>query len=301
MRKRVLPVLFAVLCFFSSCSKRETGHSAGGKKVILATFYPLYIMLMNITEAVPDVQLAMLAPADTGCLHDYQLTTKDMQTLEACDILVMNGAGMEDFLDKALEAKKERAIVAAEGFALFDGNSHVWVSPQGAAWQVRRITDGLCELDKDNAALYKANGEAYIAKLNRLSDDMHSRLDKFAGSRIITFHEAFPYFASEFNLELAAVIEREAGTEPSAKEMAELVLLIKDAVSSGGKVALFAEPQYSSAAAEIISRETGLAVAELDPAVTGVMDKDAYLDAMEKNTQVLEKQLGGVWNGVSCW
>lgn len=238
------------------------------------------------------MELSTLAPANTGCLHDYQLTTKDMKAIESCDILVANGAGMEDFLEKALSIKQDRMIVAADGYQLVDDNAHVWVSPAGALYEVQHIAEGLEKLDSAHSDLYKKNADAYAAKLTALEKEMHESLDQFAGTKVITFHEAFPYFTAEFKLNAVAVIERDAGTEPSARELADLITTIKEAQAGGEKIALFAEPQYPAGAAEIISKETGLTVGELDPAVTGDMDKDAYINAMKNNESVLKKMLG---------
>jgi zinc transport system substrate-binding protein len=258
---------------------------------ITATFYPLYIMLENITDGIPGVSISMLAPPNTGCLHDYELTTKDMKAITSCDILIANGAGMEMFLDRALEQKKGAVIVAAEGFQLVDDNPHVWVSPKGAAYEVNHITEKLAELDKVHAAQYKANGARYAAEIETLAADMHAALDKYAGSRIITFHEAFPYFAAEFKLNQVSVIEREPGTVPNAKELAQLIALIKEAQQNGRNISLFAEPQYSSSAADVIAAETGLKVRELDPCVTGTFAKDSYIVTMKKNLNVLKEAL----------
>ena len=275
------------------CLAALTAFSAQPQKVlkITATFHPLYIMLENITENVPGVEIAMLAPANTGCLHDYELTTRDMKAITNCDILVANGAGMENFLQKALSMKKGAVIVAADGFPLTENNPHVWVSPTGAVYEVQNIAAGLEKLDTAHAALYKQNADTYVSKLQQLSSDMHAALDGFAGSRIVTFHEAFPYFASEFHLSIASVIEREPGTIPNARELADLIAQIKQAQKDGSSISLFAEPQYSSSAAGVIARETGLTVYELDPCVTGPLDKDSYITSMRQNMTVLQKAL----------
>jgi zinc transport system substrate-binding protein len=275
------------------CIAGMTAFSAPSQKKlkITATFYPLYIMLENLTKNVPDVEISMLAPVNTGCLHDYELTTRDMKTITACDILIANGAGMETFLEKALSMKKGAVVVAADGFQLTDNNPHVWVSPAGAVYEVEHIASGLERLDSAHADMYRKNADAYTQKLRTLSSGMHKTLDGFAGSRIITFHEAFPYFASEFHLQIVSVVEREPGTIPNAKELAELITMIKNAQQNGTNICLFAEPQYSSSAAEVISRETGLTVYELDPCVTGPLDEDSYINSMTRNAAVLQKAL----------
>lgn len=299
-RKKLAFFMTAAIFLLSSCSpKKATAVQPNNTDTntikITATFYPLYVSLLNITDGVEGIELSLLAPPDTGCLHDYQLTTKDMKKIENSNILVANGAGMEDFIEKILETKKDSLIIASEGFELTDSNSHVWVSPEGAIHQTQRIVEGLSHLDPSNATKYVMNGNAYLLKLQNLRNHMHSILDEYSGKKIVTFHEAFPYFASEFNLEIASVIEREPGEAPGPKELKEQISEINSIISGGNKIALFAEPQYSSSAAEIIAKETGLKVYELDPCVTGNLKseyiKDSYITAMKKNAEVLKEAL----------
>lgn len=299
-RKKLAFFMAAAIFLLSSCSpKKATAVQPNNTDTntikITATFYPLYVSLLNITDGVEGIELSLLAPPDTGCLHDYQLTTKDMKKIENSNILVANGAGMGDFIEKILETKKDSLIIASEGFELTDNNSHVWVSPEGAIHQTQRIVEGLSHLDPSNATKYVMNGNAYLLKLQNLRNHMHSILDEYSGKKIVTFHEAFPYFASEFNLEIASVIEREPGEAPGPKELKEQISEINSIISDGNKIALFAEPQYSSSAAEIIAKETGLKVYELDPCVTGNLKseyiKDSYITAMKKNAEVLKEAL----------
>ncbi|MFM8683827.1 MAG: metal ABC transporter substrate-binding protein, partial [Chthoniobacterales bacterium] len=104
----------------------------------------------------------------------------------------------------------------------------------------------------------------------------------FAGAPVIALHDALPYFARDFALDNGGVIEREPGHEPSAKELAETV----DLVRSRGVKAILAEPQYSDKAAQTIARETGARVVQVDPVATGPSDpteaRGASLRAMEK-------------------
>ena len=132
--------------------------------------------------------------------------------------------------------------------------------------------------------------DEYIKKLSVLRDKMHKSLDNVPHKDIVTFHEAFPYFAQEFNLHIVAVIEREPGAEPTPKELGDTIKQIKESNIK----ALFAEPQYPSKAAEAISRETNAKVYTLDPAVTGDARPNAYNDyitIMEKNLKTLQEAL----------
>ena len=290
-------ILFTMLCLLllSGCTKKDAApqkNDATAETQITASFYPLYVMLMNITENVPGIKLNLMAPADTGCLHHYHLSPADMKLVQDTDIMVVNGAHMEEFMDKILDTLDSSSIVTATGdWPLIDENPHIWVSPAGAIHQVEQITAGLCALDAANSQLYQQNAANYIAKLQDLRSTMLSELQPFAGASLITFHEAFPYLAQEFNFSLEGSIEREPDSEPTAKELVETVNLIQEVQAKGKPLALFAELNYASSAAEVIAGETGLTVHQLDPAVTGILDKDAYLRAMEYNTTILKEAL----------
>jgi len=227
-------------------------------------------------------------------MHDYQFTPENMVTLSEAQIFVVNGAGMENFMDKVVSQLPELKIInASSGIPLIEGygeegaNPHVWVSISNAILQVKNIGEQLAALDPEHAAQYNINTAAYVSKLEELKTRMHQSLDNVAKRDIITFHEAFPYFAREFNLNIAAVVEREPGSEPSAAELAETI----DIVKKSGINALFTEPQYSARAAETIANETGARVFILDPVVSGPMEADAYIKIMEGNMKTLEEAL----------
>ncbi|HBW36866.1 MAG TPA: zinc ABC transporter substrate-binding protein, partial [Desulfosporosinus sp.] len=120
-----------------------------------------------------------------------------------------------------------------------------------------------------------------------LRTKMHQSLDGVQQRNIVTFHEAFPYFAKEFNLTIAGVIEREPGSAPNAKELSETIEQVKSLKIK----ALFAEPQYPTKAADSIAKETGAKVYTLDPIVTGPIEADAYINLMESNLIILQEAL----------
>lgn len=293
--KNISLALTGLLLFLVfACAGKTVPAASDGVKNVLCSFYPVYIMTKNVAVGVPDIRVKNLAPNAAGCLHDYNLTPADRFALDKADIFIVNGYGMENFLDKLLVQKPSmKMIVSTKGInPLVDGksgqtNAHVWVSLKNAARQTQNIADGLAVLDPKNAPLYRRNAETYIRKLERLDNKFRQSLKGMTGSPVITFHEAFPYFASDIGLKIAAVVEREPGSEPGAAEMADTVKLI-------GKMkvkAVFAEPQYSPKSARAISRETGVPMYFLDPAVTGPDDVNAYLRIMETNLAVLLEAL----------
>jgi zinc transport system substrate-binding protein len=276
------------------CSFASVGTAASEAKEIkiVASFYPMYIMAKNVTRDVPGVSVQNLTPPLTGCLHDYTVTTNDMKKLADAQVFVANGAGMESFLGRIVAGYPDIKIVQlAGGIPLIKGegnegdNPHVWVSILNAMIQVKNLGKVMEEFDPSHKELYAKNTAKYVAKLEALHQKMHSELAPYKGRAIITFHEAFPYFAQEFGLKIAAVVEREPGSEPNAKELAETIELVK----KNGIPALFSEPQYPSTAAGTIAKETGAKVYVLDPAVIGPDDYDAYVNIMEDNLKVLKQ------------
>jgi len=293
---KILAVVITSGLIFTGCAtdKKEEKTSKEDKLTIVSSFYPMYISLLNITDGIENVEVKNMTEPTTGCLHDYSITTENMKTLEGANVFVVNGAGMESFMEKVTaEVPKLKIIEASKGIELIKGdgeegdNPHVWVSISENIKQVENIRDELLKIDPDNGEKYKKNTEEYIKKLTLQKDKMHSELDNIQNKDIITFHEAFPYFAREFNLNTVAVIEREPGSEPDAKELQETIEKVKELKVK----ALFAEPQYPAKSAQSIAQETGAKVYTLDPAVTGPMEKDAYINIMVSNLKVLKEAL----------
>lgn len=185
-----------------------------------------------------------------------------------------------------IDASKDISLLEENG----QPNPHVWLDVDNAIKQVENISQQLCDADPNHAEAYKANTAVYIGKLKELQADMNNELKDISHRDIVTFHEAFPYFAQEFNLNIIKVIEREPGSEPSPQELEDI---IKDVNKLPAKV-LFTEPQYSPTAAETIARETGAHIYALDPVVTGEANEqalDAYINTMKQNVLTLKEAL----------
>ena len=310
---KILTIIILVSLFLTGCNnsaKSNNSTESNNKLTIVTSFYPMYISTLNIVKDIPNVEVLNMTTSQTGCLHDYSLSTKDLKTLSNADILIINGAGMESFLDDVIDEYSDLKIIeASKGIHLIedtehddhtedhdhedhdhDVNPHVWVSISKNIEEVSNIAEELSSLDPNHANEYQDNANEYIAKLENLKTEMHSTLDNIAHKDIITFHEAFPYFAEEFGLNIVGVIEIEPDSEPSAKEVENIISIINEKNIK----ALFTEPQYSSKIADTIAKETGASLYTLDPIVTGDSNEKAYNDyiiKMQENLNTLKEAL----------
>ena len=297
----VLIAMCVLVSGLTGCTLRGNGAGDAGKDdgkfTIVTSFYPVYLTTINITRDIPNVEVINLTQPQTGCLHDYQLKPNDIVTLQKADAFVVNGAGMEAFLDKAVSQINGLKIVdSSKGINLLKdsngvANPHVWLSAVDVVKQTKNIAEQLGNFDPNNKTKYLSNAVKYELKLLNLFGDFKKRSSGIKQQDIITFHEAFPYFAADYGLRITAVIERNPGVPPTPMEIENTIGIIREHKIK----ALFAEPQYSPKAAEVISQETGAKIYTLDPIVTGDATPDAfddYINKMRENMQTLEKALG---------
>lgn len=297
--KRKSLALILCMALLSGCA------AIGRATTIVTSFYPMYIFTQNVAAGIEGITVVNMADQNVGCLHDYQLQTRDMVTLERADVFVINGGGMEQFMEKVASQYSALPVVnASEGIDMLcsghehdahgehahEGemlNAHVWLDPRLAAQQVINIGEGLAIADPANADAYRANAAAYSEEILAVGMEIGAMLAPYTGSRIVTFHEAFDYFALAYGIEIAGVIQSEAGEEPATREIASMCDLVK----GQGITALFVEPQYPQRAAETIARETGAVIYMLDPMVTGDGAMDSYERTMLSNAAVLMEAL----------
>ena len=297
MKKSLALLLALLMVSLSGCAAAED-------MTIMATFYPVYVLAENVLDGVEGVTLSSMTPPGTGCLHDYQLLTSDMRALAKASALLINGAGMEAFLPDVLSQFPDLPVIdCSQGVDLIaeeekDGddhdhdhgeyNAHIWLAPENAIQMVRNLRDGLAALLPAQAERIAANADAYIGRLSALNEELRAAIEPLPHKRIVTFHEAFPYFARAYGLEVVAVVALEPD-EPISPRMLKRVI---EQVRAAGNPPLFSEPQYENTALRTVAEETGAAVYELDPLVTGDGQKTAYEDVMRKNLLVLLEALG---------
>ena len=209
-----------------------------------------------------------------SCIHDYTLTVPQMKIIEAADIVVENGAGFEDFMSDALAASDAEVIDCSEGISLLkmteDGTEeddpHIWMSPDNAKVMLKNIADGLSAADSSHADAYNANFEAAVKQLDDAEDSLDAdKISAPQNCKLITFHDGFQYFAQYFGFDIVASIEEESGSEASAKDIENIVSLVKQYDIP----AVFTEVNGSGTTAQAIARETGAGVYSLDLIMSG--------------------------------
>ncbi len=299
--------------FIVSCFLLFAGAVCGAAEPlnVYCTTFPLYLLTRNVTQGCNNVNTELVIPPGTGCPHDYALTPRDMRRLGAKNmVLVRNGLGLDDFILNplrkmnpdartvdtsegipALELAEECSHAACHGHHRGRKNPHLFASPFEAVGIVANIARGLASADPANAASYRANAEAYTAKLRRLCDEFTAaaRKYRFSDRKIVTQHGVFDYLAHNLNLPIAATIMGGPESGVTASEMADLVKKLK----GSGIDVIYTEPQYPSRVARTIARECGIPLAELDPVANGPADAplDYYEKTMKKNLEILGKTL----------
>lgn len=290
MKHRILLILLSLSVLLSGCADAGTAGQSGerGEELrIVATTYPVYLFVCAVTDGVEGVAVERLDTGETSCLHDYTLSVQDMKKIEQADVIAMNGAGLEDFMDDALAASEAAVIDCSEGVELLftlehgheghdhdhgDYDPHIWMDPENAVQMVDNLVRGLSELDPRREEEYRDNGQGAVALLHSWDGSLKDMLQEVRESRegfeifgLITFHDGFQYFARAYGLPLLAAIEEEAGSEASAHEILEITQLVQEQ----NIPVIFTEVNGSDATAQAISRETGCRVAQLSMCMDG--------------------------------
>lgn len=299
MKKRLCSFLLAFL-LLSGCSS-PTAPAEADSLHILATTYPVYLFATALTENLEHIEVSLLVNSQTSCLHDYTLTVKDMKDIEQADVILLNGAGLEEFMDDPLRQSQASIIDCSTGLELLpasghhhdhehnhseehqDWDPHFWMAPEYAIQMVNNLAVGLKPLLVEPSAIQQleANQQYTIEQLNTISIP-----DGLTGKELITFHDGFHYFADSFGLDLLKSIEEEEGSTASAREIKEIVSLVEEYHIS----AIFVEKNGADATAKAISRETGCTVYELNMLMSGDgQGIQPYLDAINGNLQTISE------------
>lgn len=292
-------VLAVILLVLSGCAG-SSPEPDKGKITVAASFYPVYIFTLNLLNGIDGVNVECMAEQNVGCLHDYTLTAKDARLLNDAEVLVINGAGMEGFLQDAFRSVPELDMInSASHIELIckeehheedhdehnHENSHIWLSLENARLQVGNIKNGLVKEFPEYEKKIEENYSDYIKRLDALGEEREAVTSAVKACDVISFHGAFEYMAEDLGLNVSATVESDEGYEPSARELAELSNKIKE----DNIIALLVDPNYSGSGAEILKRETNTEIYILNPIVSGEEKLTAYEDIMRENYKMILK------------
>jgi zinc transport system substrate-binding protein len=286
VRAGLVLALLAALLGGMACKQEESSD----RLTVVATIFPLADFVKNVAGDKVDV-ITLLRPGDSP--HTYEPTSRDMKAVARATLLVVNGAGLDFWVEKLKSAASDNmveldtsAILEKEGLLLsgdeHEGgvNPHYWLDPVLAQMQVEAIAAALVAADPGNKDSYLGNAADYIAELKSLDAEIKNETQSFSSREFVTFHPAWTYFARRYGLVEAAVIEEAPGKEPTTKEQMRIIDLVKEL---NVKV-IFAEPQFSTKAAKAIAKDSGAKVLLLDPiGGPGLAGRDSYIALMRYN------------------
>ena len=287
----------AVSLLLGACSSAGNASPPGAAELkVVATTTVFADIVRNVGG--DRVSVDSIIPAGAGP-EDYEPKPDDAKKLANADLIVSNGVGLDDFLDGLIEAAGEGSaarLVLGDGIEpiLVDGeaNPHFWLDPSLVAEHyIPAIAAKLTELDPAGKSTYAANSAAYAGQVRQLDQANMTALDKIpvANRKLVTFHDAFPYFARHYGFEVIGVILQNVGQEPSAAELAALV----DKVKAAHVNAVFSEVQFSPDLARTLADEAGVTqvVTTLYNDTLGPPPVDTYLKIMEWNVNEIVKAL----------
>lgn len=288
---KVIAILMTLVLVFGSlcgCVTLESGPD------VAATTLPVYEFTTLLCQNTA-ITVGRLVTENVSCLHDYSLQVSQMRMIESANVIVISGAGLESFLEDALDsadtiidASIDTHVHSAELHQAHEDHDHesdphIWLSPENAKVMAQNICVGLAENYPEYADTFAANLDNLLTKLDALQAYGDEALSPLSCRELVTFHDGFAYFAESFDLEILRAVEEESGSEAAASELKELILLVE----AHALPAIFTETNGSVSAADVISAETGAAVYTLSMAMSG----DSYFAAMYHNIDTIKEAL----------
>ena len=303
----LITISLAALLFLNACNdgnelnnKTKENQTEPGNKSTQTTLPKVLAVesfLADITKNVSGSRLEIDTLVPLGLdPHSFEPSPGDIAKIAESDILITNGAGLEEWLKDSITGANEKIIIVecSKGLEGLKGDPHFWLDPNLAKVYVQNIRDALIESDPQGKDLYNINAEKYTARLIELDKWIVEAVKKIPeGKRLlVTNHESFGYYADRYGFKVIGTIipGSSSASSPSAKEISELIEKIK---ATGAK-AIFLETGSDPKIANQVARETNIkivtelythSITELDgPAPT-------YIDMIEFNTNEIVESL----------
>lgn len=229
--------------------------------------------------------------------HTYTSSPKDVVLIQKADLLVKIGLGLDLWTEGLIKNTRTGdlvVLVTSKGIPLIRdpehhgkndaiGNPHIWLDPENAKTMIEHIRKALVSLDPENESFYQDNQAAYFIKLDQLQQDLIARIKQLKNRKIITHHNAWPYFARRFGFDLRSSIIEQVGAEPSVRQMAALIKKIKQ---ENIKV-IISEPQLNQRLPLILVEETQGKLILLSPIPGVIKGVETYITMVKYNVEKL--------------
>jgi len=289
----------ALVVLLVACSSPS---APGGRTSVVATTTVLADLAVQV--AGPDATVDALAPAGAS-IEDFAPKPEDAKRIANARVILVNGLALDRWVEPLLRnASKDARIVtlsddlprlgvgeSANPDINANGNPHYWFDVKYAKVYVERIRDALVTADPTHSAGYQSRATSYLADLDRLDAEIRANVAQIPPARrkLVTSHDAFPYYAAAYGLSVVGFTQPEEGKEPSPAELADLVALVKKEQVP----AIFSEAQVSPRLAETLAREAGLKtiVTDLPTDSVGAPPADSYLGMMRVVTDKIVQAL----------
>lgn len=282
---RVIALTLSLALLAAACAAPV---SSQGTETTLRVVTTTTVFADVVKEVGSDhVTVDSIVPAGVGP-EDYEPKPDDARRLSVADLIVSNGVGLDDFLEGIIEASgKENVDHLVLGDRIptvtVDGeeNPHFWLDPTLVErYYLPAIRDRLSKLRPEDAADFASASDAYAARLRELDAANIAKIATIPTARrkLVTFHDAFPYFAAHYGFELIGVILENPGQEPSAADLAALI----DKVKAAHVPAVFSEAQFDPKLAQTLADEAGITkvVTTLYNDALGPPPADTYIGLM---------------------
>ncbi len=261
----------SVLLLLVACAPAPAPANGKPALNVLATETFLADIAQNVAGSRVHVNVLIPIGVDP---HSFEPTPADIKKVADSNVLIINGAGVEAFLDRLLQnAGGKRLVVEASktltsrkpsvGEPVDADNPvdpHFWLDPNNVVKYVENIRDGLSQADPDGAATYTANAAAYIAKLKELDQWIADQVKPLPPARrlLVTNHESLGYFADRYGFKIIGAIipSVSTGSSPSAQQLAQLINHIRSTQAP----AIFLETGANPQMANQVAQETGIKV-----------------------------------------
>lgn len=295
-RNKYRHILFLIILLLSNFAQSQTSY--------ITTIHPFQEIIKSIIQN--HAQITTMIPPGASP-HNYEIRPSDMKVIESATALLFGGPGLDTWARKFNNIRSiELLELVPEKFLLhFDVDfsnqndiythhghhstgidPHFWTDPLAIKAMLPVLTDTLCAIDKQNCSYYKSNALKFSYFLDSLYLDIEKSLSNVKGRAVLLSHPFFRYYLNRFGIKIIGIIENIPGTEPTPRELSEIILRIKNEDVR----AILTHPQLSDRPAKLVSESTGINVYELDH-LGGRPGRITYEEIMSYNTKILLEAL----------